>query len=416
MKHSSNSQTGFRVMTIVGIVSVLALVALAFAASANLIGKAVITIAALACAILAIFALISIGFVYIRRTSSLLSGIQKSAEIMAQGEITSADTNFGDASEAAKQISGSVGEMGAYLSTVIADIKEVLYNIAHKGDFTTQTNAEYKGDFAYIKASIDELTESLVDVFTKIVNVSGMVLSGAEQLAEGNTELANGATQQAADSQELFSLITALAEGFNKSAQHALDANSCTTMVNTSVGTCKQQMEDVSLAMTHISESSAKIDQIIKTIDQIAFQTNILALNAAVEAARAGEAGKGFAVVADEVRMLANNTAEAAKETTQLIQESLDAIENGIQAVAHMETTIASASGEAEKSTIAVNEIAGEMDGFVSEIDRMKEYMGSVVSIGERNAGIAENSQASCEELYAQVGELDALVRRVKIS
>ncbi len=398
-----------------GCIAVLALAVFAFlAAAGKLIGSA-LCIGVILCGAIALCLFAGLAFSIVRRVLHPLGNMEKSLQQLTTGQVNNINADFGFTSFAAKQVEDSFAQMIAYLERVIGDMQSTMYEIAHNGDFTTATHAEYRGDFLPIKASIDELLESLLDVFTKLAAVSGTVLTGAEQLAEGNTELANGATQQAGDAQELFMLITGLAEGFGSSARHAEEANTCTELVDRSVGVCKGQMDEVSEAMNRISESSAKIDKIIKTIDQIAFQTNILALNAAVEAARAGEAGKGFAVVADEVRMLANSTAEAAQETTQLIQESLTAIENGIRSVAQMETTFSAVTEGAAKSTHSVTEIAGEIRGYAHEIETMKEHMSSVVSICERNAGIAENSQASCEELYAQVGELDALVRRVKI-
>ena len=415
LEEMRSSASGMRFIMLGGIISVAALGVLAFLAAQGVLGGTLLKLCVGLFTLMALGSMGALWFIIFMRVVRPLAGMRQSMEQMANGQVTDVRTDFGEVSATTRLMGDSLAEMNANLASVIGDIRAVMHEIAHNGDFTTKTQAEYKGDFAHIKNSIDELTESLIDVFSKLVNISGSVLSGVQQVTEGNTELANGSTQQTADAEQLFSVITEMSDGFDKCAKDAVEANACTERVNNSVKDCKEQMDGVSVAMDNISEASSKIDQIIKTINQIAFQTNILALNAAVEAARAGEAGKGFAVVADEVRMLANNTAEAADETTQLIQRSLEAIQTGINTVAEMEETFVNVGTEALQSRDSVNAIAHEMEDYVQKIGEIKGYTSDMVNVVERNAAIAQNSQACCEELYAQVGEMDAIVRRVKI-
>ena len=187
------------------------------------------------------------------------------------------------------------------------------------GNFSIRSSVEFKGDFHKIQSSIDAFLDSINQAFVTINQAAEQVSSGSDQVSSGAQALSQGATQQASAVEQLDATINDISQHVKESASNAEIASQEANDLGDCIIQNNQQMQEMIAAMAEISRCSDEISRIIKTIQDIAFQTNILALNAAVEAARAGAAGKGFAVVADEVRNLASKSSEAAKDTTSLI-------------------------------------------------------------------------------------------------
>ncbi len=299
------------------------------------------------------------------------------------------------------------------LSAVIQDLSYLMNEMA-KGNFDIRTNAEnfYVGDFQPILSSIREMNRNLSSTLYRINEASDQVASGSDQVSSGAQGLSQGATEQASAVEQLAASINDISEQVNQTSQNAKLASEQVENAGSDLQISNQKMEEMIAAMSEISDRSGEIGKIIKTIEDIAFQTNILALNAAVEAARAGSAGKGFAVVADEVRNLASKSAEAAQNTTHLIEGSMQAVDNG--------TKIAGSTAEALLSTVEstknavelVSKITRAAEQQANSIQEITQGMDQISSVVQTNSATAQESAAASEELSSQSQMLKELTGR----
>ncbi len=311
----------------------------------------------------------------------------------------------------------SFKRIGVTLTTYkkhIEEISTILDKIA-EGDIDFELKHEYIGEFNKIKTSLLNISDTLNATLSQIKDSSQQIASGSEQVAEGSQGLAQGATEQASSIQELSATISEISDQIKENANNVQYANTIVEKTGSDINECNEQMKQMMDAMVNISEKSSQISKIIKTIDDIAFQTNILALNAAVEAARAGAAGKGFAVVADEVRNLAQKSAEAAKDTTSLIESSVQSVESG--------TKIAEETAKMlEEIVIGSQEIVTTIDKIASASKQQADGVAQVTigvdqisAVVQTNSATAEESAATSEELSSQAKMLEDLVYKFKL-
>ncbi|MBQ5311006.1 MAG: hypothetical protein ILP19_03065 [Oscillospiraceae bacterium] len=299
------------------------------------------------------------------------------------------------------------------LSGYISDISRVLDAMA-AGDFTKTSDKEYKGDFAQIQHSLEKIRSRLSGIVREIDISSEDVYTGSEQIAAGSQTLADGTVTQAAAIDELSGRIASVLERTKANADNAYRASSLTTgMAQRSVEQ-NEAMGRLTEAMQDISEKSREISSIIKTIDNIAFQTNILALNAAVEAARAGAAGKGFAVVADEVRNLASKSADAARETNLLITSTTEAVAAGTALVSEAAESMEDITRQAKEMNSIVNEISAESANQANDIDQVTSALDRIAGVVSENSATAEQSAASCQQLATRSRALKEQVKALK--
>jgi len=304
----------------------------------------------------------------------------------------------------------AVEMLNSYVSEISSDLAEMA-----EGNLAVDTTHNFKGDFKIIGDSIMIIADALNNSFREIQRAADQVADGAAQVAGGAQALSQGATEQASSIEELSATITEISEHVKENATFTTSAHQQMGMVSSQLYTGNEKMEEMVKAMKVINESSTKIARIIKTIDDIAFQTNILALNAAVEAARAGMAGKGFAVVSDEVRNLAAKSAEAAKETTALIQNAVDAVNQGTRIADDTKKAIdAVVNGAKEINTFMdkISEATNEQAVALSQITQGLDQISSVV---QTNSATAEESAAASEELSGQAQILKGLLAQFKI-
>lgn len=332
---------------------------------------------------------------------------------LSQGDLSSADLEVHTKDET-KVLADATNDFIRKLKWVISDISSILGSMS-QGDMTVKPSATYDNDFAPIKTSIIGITASLNKTLSHINASSQQVSSGAEQVSSGAQSLAQGATEQASSIEELSASINEISEKVGRTANNATKASQEAAVAGKEVENSNTQMQTMIRAMADITNKSGEIGKIIKTIDDIAFQTNILSLNAAVEAARAGSAGKGFAVVAEEVRNLANKSAEAAKITTALIEESIQAVQNG--------SKIADDTAHALKSTVEVvsdvvgiiDEIAKSSNEQALSITQITEGVDQISSVVQTNSATAEEGAAASEELSGQANILREVISQFRL-
>ena len=307
------------------------------------------------------------------------------------------------------QLADSLNTSVKNLKLYITDITDVLNGIA-EGDLGKESQITYIGDFVQIQSAISTISSQLNQTLSQIHSSANQVDSGANQVAIGAQSLAQGATEQASEVDNLLNMVEQVTEQINNNAEMAASTTREADSVGGSITVCNEQMQEMAEAMNQISGCSSEISKIIKTIEDIAFQTNILALNAAVEAARAGSAGKGFAVVADEVRNLAAKSADAAKDTTQLIEKTLQVVENGSLLTGKTQESLNTVVAGAENITADIKKISDASAEQELAIGKIRDGIAQISTVVQSNSATSEESAAASEELASQAQLLKRLI------
>ena len=341
--------------------------------------------------------------------------LSKSVEKMSQGaldeKITVKDqTEIGALAKSLE----SLGEQLKNYKLYIGEISQVL-NQMSEGELSISLQHEYNGEFACIKAALNALSGKLTDLIGNIQTSSERVSEFAGNVANSAQSLSQGSIEQAGSIEQLSERIRAISDHVEKSAENTKLANAEAHSTQGEVEKADQQMQKMQKAMEEISDKSGEISKIIKTIDDIAFQTNILALNAAIEAARAGSYGKGFAVVADEVGNLAQKSADAAKDTTTLIEETVRAVEEGAKLAEHTAVSLQHVVKGSGQVNDLVNEIAKATEEQAKAVSDVREGINSISDVVQRNTATAEESGAASEELNREAKALEKQVAEFKI-
>ncbi|MDR2131852.1 MAG: methyl-accepting chemotaxis protein [Clostridiales Family XIII bacterium] len=263
--------------------------------------------------------------------------------------------------------------------------------------------------------AMKHMLENLNTMFGEISMSASQVSSGASQIAQASTNLATGAGEQAATIEEFTATVTEVHRMAEENTKMATEVLQDVRESGRMMADCTSAMDRMLRAMQDIDEKSQHISNVIKVIDEIAFQTNILALNAAVEAARAGQHGKGFAVVSDEVRNLASKSAGAAKETAELIESSLRSVSDGNAIVAKVNDSLRAVGAISDKNAASVEKLYGgstQQSGSMAEINTAIMQLSSVV---QANSATAQETAASSEEMSSQSAMLNGIVSRFKV-
>jgi len=290
---------------------------------------------------------------------------------------------------------------------------EVLQAVAG-GDLSIQSDLQSKDELgamsAQLNATIAQLREAMLQVQESALAIS----QASGEISMGNTDLSRRTEEQAASLEETASSMEQITSNVNQTADNARSANQESAKARQVAQEGGTAVTQVIAAMEAINQSSAKINEIIGVVDEIAFQTNLLALNAAVEAARAGEQGRGFAVVAAEVRNLAKRSADAAKEIKGLIRESVAKSENGNKIAAHAGDTIQEVVTNVQRVTSLVGEIANATQEQSTGLNEINKAVVSMDEVTQQNAALVEEAAAAAESLDSQAHALNEIVSRFK--
>jgi methyl-accepting chemotaxis protein len=291
-----------------------------------------------------------------------------------------------------------VGETGVVLSALA------------NTDLTHRMEGDYQGAFAQLKSDVNAVADRLTDVVGELRSTSGTLKTATSEILSGANDLSERTTKQAATIEETSAAMEQLASTVLQNAQRAQEASAAAGDVTSSAEVGGQVMAQATEAMEKITQSSAKISNIIGMIDDIAFQTNLLALNASVEAARAGEAGKGFAVVAVEVRRLAQSAASASSDVKQLIEQSATEVKGGTRLVSDAASKLAAMLQAARSSNELMNGIARESRQQASSIEEVNAAVRQMDEMTQHNAALVEEMNAAIEQTEAQATKLDSIV------
>ena len=333
---------------------------------------------------------------------------------ISQGNLSADFPLAADTSEIGMLVE-SIHETKRELKKYIHDIDGTLSQMA-QGRMDLSIGSDYRGEFRPIQQAMSQILDALNAALSQINQTATRVTEESERMASDAQILSDGAVEQASTVQELSASIQTLASQVGSTSADADDARRCSADMENQLNLCSEKMDQLTKAMSDISASSQQISGIIKTIEDIAFQTNILALNAAVEAARAGTAGKGFSVVADEVRNLASKSDEAAKATKDLIGNSINAVENGTSVVGKVTESLQRTT-ELTGSVVSMMESVTEaVETQTAAITQVTEGIDQISAVVQTNSATSEECAAASEELSSQANIMHQLMAEFHVS
>jgi methyl-accepting chemotaxis protein len=284
------------------------------------------------------------------------------------------------------------------------------------GDLTVRSTVHTKDEVGRMADALNRAIENLDAALQEVADSASNASSSSQELAAAAESIASGAQEQAASLEETSASLEEITATVRQTADNAKQANQLAAGSKDSALQGQEVVSNAITAMSEISAASAKISDIISTIDEIAFQTNLLAVNAAVEAARAGDEGRGFAVVASEVRSLAQRSAVAAKEIKVLIQDSLRKVDAGSGLVNRSGETLQGIVGSVKRVTDIVGEIAAASGEQSTGIEQVNTAMTQMDQVTQSNSAQTEELSATAQALSEQAAHLMELVSTFTLS
>jgi len=305
----------------------------------------------------------------------------------------------------------SIRILGSYVDDIDRAMKQF-----SEGNFDVQPEVEWRGDFIGILNSFMAFEKSMADTVKGIQHVSDEVFEGAEQVASSSSDLADGATNQAAVVEELTATVENVSEQVAQNSKTAKEISGRVDELGNSILDSNSKMREMVDSMNEINVASKEIDKIIATINEIAAQTNLLALNASIEAARAGEAGRGFAVVANQVNVLADQSAQAAKESSLLIETSVKAVEKGMVIAGQTAAKLEEVAQSSKTITEEVANIADTLETQTTEIYQINQGIEQINDVVQTNSATSEECAAASQEMSNEAENLRGLIQKFKVA
>ena len=305
----------------------------------------------------------------------------------------------------------SIRILGSYVDDIDRAMKQF-----SEGNFDVQPEVEWRGDFIGILNSFMAFEKSMADTVKGIQHVSDEVFEGAEQVASSSSDLADGATNQAAVVEELTATVENVSEQVAQNSKTAKEISGRVDELGNSILDSNSKMREMVDSMNEINVASKEIDKIIATINEIAAQTNLLALNASIEAARAGEAGRGFAVVANQVNVLADQSAQAAKESSLLIETSVKAVEKGMVIAGQTAARLEEVAQSSKTITKEVANIADTLETQTTEIYQINQGIEQINDVVQTNSATSEECAAASQEMSNEAENLRGLIQKFKVA
>ncbi len=362
------------------------------------------------------FMVIVLGFLLLKTVNRIIKQSLDPIQVITEGaaKLEAGDLNIHidiQSDDELGRLAQAFNHISAIINNYVNDISEQLSQMANNNmDITIAQN--YIGDFIPIQVSIEKISQSLNETLHEIVRSADEVSASSQNVSSGAQVLSDGAAEQASAIDQLAASIESLSQDVTANAQDAHIANDFVSEVNRHIEESNKEMENLIRAMSEISHSSGEIEKIVKTIEDIAAQTNLLSLNASIEASRAGMAGKGFAVVANEIRELAAKSARAVNQTASLIASSQDAVKNGMGIADNTAKSLMTVVKGSEEILGSMEKISNASQNQKSVLDQITANVDQISSVVQSNSSFAQNSAETSAELSDQSRRLHELVNR----
>lgn len=358
--------------------------------------------------------------------ATLVSALDKAVQFQVQGGQDAFATSQAAFSLAQLQVAGILAAafgLGAFLAFVMTrSITVPLETAVHvaqtvaKGDLTSVIEVQSKDETGVLLSALRDMNEKLAGIVHQVRNSSDSITTGSTEIASGNSDLSSRTEAQASSLEQTAASMEQLTATIRQNSDTAQQAAQLAQTASSAAEEGGRVVSSVIETMQGISQSSSRVSDIIGVIDSIAFQTNILALNAAVEAARAGEQGRGFAVVASEVRVLAQRSAEAAKEIKDLIMESGERVQGGAKLVADAGASMQDIVGHVRRVTDLIAEISAASREQSSGIGQIGEAVSQLDQVTQQNAALVEEMAAAADSLKSQAAQMTDVVAVFRVA